>query len=77
MERDTDGMTKQREIVSNWDDSQSVTSENSQLYPLISPLSSVTCLFVPQHLQLAAPIYKPAHKQTRLAASFPLLCLSF
>lgn len=42
---ETDGVTKQRVIVSNWDNSQSVTSENSQSYPLVSPLSSVTCLF--------------------------------
>lgn len=42
--RKTDGVTKQCMIVSNGDGSQSMTSENSQSYPLISPLSRTTCL---------------------------------
>lgn len=86
---ETDGVTKQRMIVSNWDGSQSVTSENSQSYPLISPLSSVTCLFFPLtpsaseahtktqtcSLPFTAPLFPRALSVMFTVSNFPLCCM--
>lgn len=83
---ETAGVTKQRMIVSNWDGSQSVTSENSQSYPFISSLSSVTCLLFPRTPSASGThTYKHnthnTHTHTYIntlsfTALFLLLCLS-
>lgn len=50
---EADGAAKLRVIVSNWDGSQSVTSANSQSFPLVPPLSKCDMSPASTHTQAA------------------------